>query len=244
LLENESKSSRNKRIEFGQHHLIDTRIILLLVQSIAPQPNEDILELGSGKGIVTRLVSLCSGTVHSYEVDRELFDCARLRCLDRPNVRLYNSDPLKLSLPKFDIFLSNIPYSKSRQVMTWLCYQSFLRGIIMLQEELSSKILCQPGEKDYTAISVVSQYCLTMEILTKVPPEAFTPQPLVSSVLIRINRKQNRLDLSEIRKIQLLFSKGKSYSKHAERRQGSDNLKIRKIRNLLPDEIVELARSA
>ena len=243
MLENESKSSRNKRIEFGQHHLIDTRIILLLVQSIAPHLNEHILELGSGKGIVTRLASLYSGTVYSYEVDRELFDYARLHCLDRPNVRLYNSDPLKLRPPKFDIFVSNIPYSKSRQVMTWLCYQSFLRGIIMLQEELSSKILSQPGEKDYTAISVISQYCLTMEILTKVPPEAFTPPPLVSSVLIRLNRKQNRLNLSEIRKIQLLFSKGKSQSKQAGS-QGFDNLRIRKIRNLFPEEIVELARAA
>lgn len=113
----------------------------------------------------------------------------------------------------------------------------------MLQEELSSKILSQPGEKDYTAISVISQYCLTMEILTKVPPEAFTPPPLVSSVLIRLNRKQNRLNLSEIRKIQLLFSKGKSQSKQAGS-QGFDNLRIRKIRNLFPEEIVELARAA
>jgi 16S rRNA (adenine1518-N6/adenine1519-N6)-dimethyltransferase len=216
----------------------------LLVKSIAPKLSEDILELGSGQGIITRLVSLCSGTVYSYEVDRDLFSYAHSCCRDRPNVRLYNSDPLNLNPPKFDVFISNVPYSKSKDIITWLCCQSFHRGIIILQEELSSKILSHPGERNYAAISAISQYCMTMEILARVPPEAFIPQPQVSSVLIRLIRKQKRLDLSEIRKIRLLFSKTKSYSIHASHQRANYLQTSRKIKNLFPDEIVELVRTA
>ena len=241
MSENEYRTSRKRRIEFGQHHLVDARIILLLVQSIAPKSSEVILEIGSGNGIITRLVSQCCRYVYSYEVDPELYDSARINCLDRPNVRLYNSDPLKIKPPKFDVFISNIPYSRSREIITWLCCQSFQRGIIMLQDEFSSKILSQPGEKNYTAISVISQYSLTLEIITRVPPEAFSPPPRVTSALLRLIHKHNRIDLTEIKKIQLLFSKGKSHSLRAWHRK-NNNSETRKIRNLLPEEIVDLVR--
>jgi 16S rRNA (adenine1518-N6/adenine1519-N6)-dimethyltransferase len=241
LSENEYRTSRKRRIEFGQHHLVDARIILLLVQSIAPKLSEVILEIGSGKGIITRLVSQCSRYIYSYELDPDLYNSARINCLDRPNVRLYNSDPLKINPPKFDVFISNIPYSKSREIITWLCCQNFQRGIIMVQDEFSSKMLSHPGEKNYTAISVISQYCLTLEIVAKVHPEAFSPPPRVTSALLRLIHKHNRIELTEIKKIQLLFSKGKSQSLRARDRR-NNNLETRKIRNLLPDEIVDLVR--
>lgn len=111
----------------------------------------------------------------------------------------------------------------------------------MVQDEFSSKMLSQPGEKNYTAISVISQYCLTLEIVAKVHPEAFSPPPRVTSALLRLIHKHNRIELTEIRKIQLLFSKGKSHSLRARDRR-NNNLETRKIRNLLPDEIVDLVR--
>jgi 16S rRNA A1518/A1519 N6-dimethyltransferase RsmA/KsgA/DIM1 with predicted DNA glycosylase/AP lyase activity len=241
LSENEYKTSRKRRIEFGQHHLVDARIVLLLVQCLAPRSSEIILEIGSGKGNITRLISQCSRYINSYEVDPDLYESARINCLDRPNVQLYNLDALKIKPPRFDAFISNIPYSRSREIITWLCCQNFQRGVIMVQDEFSSKMLSQPGEKNYTAISVISQYCLALEIVAKVPPEAFSPPPRVTSALLRLIRKPNTIDLTEIKKIHLLFSRGKSYSLHAWHRR-NNNLETRKIRNLLPEEVVDVVR--
>jgi len=174
-------------------------------------------------------------------VDPDLYESARINCLDRPNVQLYNLDALKIKPPRFDAFISNIPYSRSREIITWLCCQNFQRGVIMVQDEFSSKMLSQPGEKNYTAISVISQYCLALEIVARVPPEAFSPPPRVTSALLRLIRKRNTIDLTEIKKIHLLFSRGKSYSLHAWHRR-NNNLETRKIRNLLPEEVVDVVR--
>ena len=241
MSENEYKTSRKRRIEFGQHHLVDARIVLLLVRCLAPRASEIILEIGCGKGNITRLISQCSRYIYSYEVDPDLYQSARINCLDRRNVQLYNLDPLKIKPPRFDAFISNIPYSRSREIITWLCCQNFQRGVIMVQDEFSSKMLSQPGEKNYTAISVISQYCLALEIVAKVPPEAFSPPPRVTSALLRLIRKRNTIDLTEIKKIHLLFSRGKSYSLHAWHRR-NNNLETRKIRNLLPEEVVDVVR--
>lgn len=241
MSENEYRISSRRRIEFGQHHLVDARIILLLVQSINLKVNEVILELGTGKGNITRLVSQLSRYIYSYEVDQELYNLAYMNCRDRPNIQLYNLDLLKTNPPKFDVFISNIPYSHSKEIIKWLCCQSFHRGIIIVQDEFATKMLSQPGEENYSAVSVISQYCLNMELIIKVPPEAFSPPPHVTSTVIRLTHRHNRIDLIEIKKIQLLFSKRKNHSLHTKQHY-CHNLENRKIRILSPDEIVELVR--
>jgi 16S rRNA (adenine1518-N6/adenine1519-N6)-dimethyltransferase len=185
----------------GQHHLVDERIVSQIVECLGTNTNEVVLELGSGTGRMTRLISESSRLVHSYEVDAQLFDLASLYCQDRSNVQLYNRDLFGTTPPEFTLFVSNIPYRQSRQVLHWLACHRFVRGVIMVQDEFARKMLSQPWEANFCGVSIISQYCFTLESIAIVPPEAFVPLPKVTSRVIQLTSKNKLLNATTIKKI-------------------------------------------
>jgi 16S rRNA (adenine1518-N6/adenine1519-N6)-dimethyltransferase len=193
-----------RRIALGQHYLVDERIISQIVKNLEIKENEVVLELGAGTGKITRQICEFSGIVHSYEIDPDLFKSACTNCQDRSNVYLYNLNLLGTEPVEFDVFFSNLPYSCSKEVIRWLSNHKFKRGLIMVQDEFASKMFSQPGQKNFSVISVISQYCFKLKMIATVHPEAFIPPPKVTSKLIHLTQK-NLLTLGELRYIELMF---------------------------------------
>jgi len=205
-LENESKTARKRRIELGQHNLLDNRVISKIIQASKIKKEDIVLELGTGDGRITRQLSDYAKRVCSFEIDYRLYKIAKTNCFDRINVKIYNFDLLEFEFQKFDVFISNIPYSRSKEVVKWLCLKKFRIAVIMVQDEFATKLLSRPGEKKFTAISAIAQYCFRLESIMEVPPDAFFPIPRVRSRIIRITPRNKIINAESIAKVEQVFS--------------------------------------
>lgn len=193
----------DKRRTLGQHMLVDRRVLAKIIDAADIGNDETVCEAGTGHGILT--VELCKRAqrVISFEVDKELFKNAQLNF---QNVELVNADLFKTVNLNFDVFVSNLPYSRSRDAFEWLATQKFDRAVVMVQEEFADKIAAMPGSRNYRAISALSSYCFRIEKLFKVGKQSFEPQPLVESAVIRII-PASTVTKETIKSLNLLFSK-------------------------------------
>jgi len=166
---------------------------------------ESVCEAGTGRGILTAELCRHARYVVSYEVDKELFKkaCAELQF---QNLKLVNADLFKIKAPHFNVFVSNLPYSRSRKAFEWLATQKFNRAIVMVQKEFADKITANSADENYRAISVLSAHCFKMDNLFRVGRQSFEPRPMVESAVIRLTSVKT-VEIDTIKNLNLLFSK-------------------------------------
>ena len=188
--------------------LVDRRILAKITSAAYIGKDEIVLEAGTGQGILTAELCKYAKQVISYEIDIKLYRKVQGQLLSQfKNLELINADLFKTKDPHFfDVFISNLPYSRSRDAIEWLSTQEFDRAILMVQEEFADKLAARPGSKNYRAISALAAHCFAIEKLFKVRRESFEPQPKVESSIIRII-PVNAITREVIRNINLLFSR-------------------------------------
>lgn len=227
----------------GQNFLVDTKTIDNIVELARIGKEDVVYEVGTGNGSLTKKLCKISRFVHSFELDSKVYERSK-KLLKFENLELFNLDGLneKLNI-QFDVFFSSLPYYESRRALSWLCQKRFKRGIILLQREFVEKLLSKPGEENYRAISILSQYRFSITVLLKVPASSFSPKPKVDSLLVEICPKNSPLDIQIINDIQFLFSFRKKtvsfvlkyYKKHYK-----DNLDISAISDIASIRIAQL----
>jgi 16S rRNA (adenine1518-N6/adenine1519-N6)-dimethyltransferase len=225
--------------------LVDRRILAKITSAAYIGKDEIVLEAGTGQGILTAELCKYAKQVISYEIDIKLYRKVQEQLLSQfKNLELVNADLFKTKDPHFfDVFISNLPYSRSRDAIEWLSTQEFDRAILMVQEEFADKLAARPGSKNYRAISALAAHCFAIEKLFKVRRESFEPQPKVESSIIRII-PINAITREGIRNINLLFSRRnkKASSVAAERGIIIDaNYGSKKIDELEPRHLVRIA---
>ncbi len=196
---------RNKRKALGQHMLVDPAVLSETMRAARIGGSETVCEGGTGRGFVT--AELCKRAKHviSYEVDSELCRRARER-LRYPNLDLVKADLFRTSNLHFDAFVSNLPYSRSRDAIEWLAAQKFKRAIVMVQREFAEKLVAKPGTKNYRAISALANYCFRIEELFAVDRKSFEPPPTVNSVVLRVLPART-IPKETVASLNLVFSK-------------------------------------
>ena len=198
----------NKRTYLGQHFLIDFSTISKIVSSCNVTKADTVLEFGTGYGYLTKEISKLSKVVYSYEIEEGLYLKAKSYLRNVSNVKIFNEDFFAQDPYEFDFFLSNIPYSRSKEIMKWLSLHEFREGVIMVQKEFSEKLIAIPGERKFSVVSVFSQYCFDIEPLFDVQNESFLPSPHIESNVLRLVRKRNKKEMTEdiIPNLEYLFS--------------------------------------
>jgi 16S rRNA (adenine1518-N6/adenine1519-N6)-dimethyltransferase len=228
--------------------LVDQRIVEKIVSAANIRKDEIVLEAGTGQGILTMELCRHAKQVISYEVDANLYEKAQEQLLQyfNNNLRLVKADLFKTKdAPLFDIFVSNLPYSRSRDAIEWLSTQKFDRAIIMVQEEFANKLIARPSGKNYRAISALAAHCFNIEKLFKVRKESFEPQPKVESSIIRIT-PINTISKETIRNINLLFSRRNKNASSVADEIGIiivdvDRYGSRKIDQIDPTDLIRMA---
>jgi 16S rRNA (adenine1518-N6/adenine1519-N6)-dimethyltransferase len=237
---------RSRRRAYGQHMLIEAPVIEHIINSVCFVGTESVCELGTGSGMLTKELCKRAKYVTSFEIDKILFEKAKACLSPLYNLSLVNADPLKSRNLKFDVFVSNIPYSRSKPIMQWLSLQQFDRAIVMLQKEFAEKIQSNVGEKSYRAISVVCQYSFHLRNLFAVSKKSFYPMPLVESMVLQLVPKNTpRLTEPIIKNLNMIFSQ-------RHRKVSVLNKKFRlnqipldiKIDHLDSDQLVNIAKSS
>jgi 16S rRNA (adenine1518-N6/adenine1519-N6)-dimethyltransferase len=225
--------------------LVDRRILAKIISAAYIGKDEIVLEAGTGQGILTAELCKYAKQVISYEIDIKLYRKVQEQLLSQfKNLELVNADLFKTKDPHFfDVFISNLPYSRSRDAIEWLSTQEFDRAILMVQEEFADKLAARPGSKNYRAISALAAHCFAIEKLFKVRRESFEPQPKVESSIIRII-PINAITREGIRNINLLFSRRNKKASSVAAEIGiiiDANYGSKKIDELEPRHLVQIA---
>jgi 16S rRNA (adenine1518-N6/adenine1519-N6)-dimethyltransferase len=225
--------------------LVDRRILAKIISAAYIGKDEIVLEAGTGQGILTAELCEYAKQVISYEIDIKLYRKVQEQLLSQfRNLELVNADLFKTKDPHFfDVFISNLPYSRSRDAIEWLSTQEFDRAILMVQEEFADKLAARPGSKNYRAISALAAHCFAIEKLFKVRRESFEPQPKVESSIIKII-PINAITREGIRNINLLFSRRNKKASSVAAEIGiiiDANYGSKKIDELEPRHLVRIA---
>ena len=198
-----NKVRRPKR-HLGQNFLHDPAIASRIVSAAELRPGTVVVELGAGKGILTRPLLERGVRLIAIEVDREL--CAELGRSLEPGgasegaaavggVEILHADFTRLSITGLlaargleeCVLFGNIPYHLTRDVLfSFLVdeHEMIVAAYLMLQREVGERIVSPPGSRVYGITSVVLQSLYTVRPLLRVGPGAFSPRPRVESIVV------------------------------------------------------------
>lgn len=178
------------RPKLGQHFLRDERYAERAIEAAELRPDDVVLEVGPGKGVLTRLLVPRVAKVVAVELDEALADA-----LDVPHVEMLRGDAVQVGLPRFDACVSNLPYQISSPFLFRLLEREFRVAVLMLQKEFADRLVAKPGGSDYGRLSVSAQRRAKVEIVARVPPGAFDPPPRVDSAIVRITPRPPAFDV-------------------------------------------------
>lgn len=187
----------------GQHFLIDQNIVRKIVELAAIQPHETVLEIGPGRGVLTRALCAKSRTVIAVEIDRQLAQMLAGETPEKessacPNLDLRIGDALEFdyaSLPPGTVVVANLPYYVSTPLLFKLleCRQRIDRLILMMQTEVAQRLAARPDTKEYGVLSVLTQYRAAVTLAFRVSPHCFRPRPTVGSAVVHLQVKTGGL---------------------------------------------------
>ena len=182
------------RRRYSQNFLRDRATIDRIVEAIAPQPGDHIVEIGPGRGALTApLLARCS-RLTAVEIDRDLAQMLQQR-FGPEQLTLMCTDALKVDWATLaqraggDLrIVGNLPYHISTPLLfAWLPIADQVRDQhLMLQKEVVDRIVASAGRRDYGRLSVMLQFRYHVERLFNVAPGAFAPAPKVHSSVIRL----------------------------------------------------------
>jgi len=178
------------RKRFGQNFLIDQDIIRALVESIRPQPDDLMVEIGPGLGALTQPLLKTLDHLHVVELDRDIVSWMQGH-YPAGKITIHNQDALKFdfsSLGERIRVVGNLPYNISTPLLFHLVQSvdCIVDMHFMLQKEVVERMVAEPSTPAYGRLSVMLQYRFYMEYLVTVPPEAFDPPPKVESAFVRL----------------------------------------------------------
>ncbi|MBL4820194.1 MAG: 16S rRNA (adenine(1518)-N(6)/adenine(1519)-N(6))-dimethyltransferase RsmA [Gammaproteobacteria bacterium] len=182
------------RKRFGQNFLHDENVIRRIVDCIAPSADDHIVEIGPGQGALTRHLLHECGTLDAIEIDRDLAAYLSRTLQQEKPFQIHQCDILKFDLatltdqPSSLRIIGNLPYNISTPVIFHLLEKHHLIKdmTFMLQLEVVNRLAAKAGNKNYGRLGLMAQYYCEVEHLFNVPSAAFTPQPKVSSAIVRL----------------------------------------------------------
>ena len=181
----------------GQYQVIDPTVLEQMVDYAELSRDDVVLEVGAGIGNLTLLLAARAGRVITVERDRRLMSVLGERLRVHSNVKLLCGDALQIELPKFNKVVANLPYGISSDITFRLLKRKFELAILMYQREFAERLVAKPGSDDYGRLTVNAYYRASLELLREVPPEAFFPQPKVTSAIVRLKPREPPFDVAD-----------------------------------------------
>jgi 16S rRNA (adenine1518-N6/adenine1519-N6)-dimethyltransferase len=183
------------RKRLGQHFLIDPNIVRKIVALAGLRPDETVLEIGPGRGILTKALAGEAGAVLAIEVDPKLHAYLEEMLGDCANVDLRLGDALTFDyrqVPPRTVVVANLPYNVSTPLLVKLLdtRARFDRLILMLQTEVARRLAAPPGSGEYGSLSVLTQHAAEVSLAFQVSPSCFRPRPEVGSAVVSLVPRQ------------------------------------------------------
>ena len=171
----------------GQHFLVDAGSLEAIMMAAEPAPDDTVLEIGPGLGVMTRPLAASVGRVVAVETDRVLAELLRR---DAPaNLEVVEQDILRYDvrgLPAGYKVIANLPYYLTSKIFRLLIESANPPSVmsVLIQKEVAERITARPGQMSVLALSV--QYYGTAELVTLVERHKFWPPPDVDSAVLKV----------------------------------------------------------
>jgi 16S rRNA (adenine1518-N6/adenine1519-N6)-dimethyltransferase len=186
-----------KAHSLGQNFILDESLISSLLDAAEVGPDDFVLEIGPGAGVMTALLSQRCRKVLSVEIDEKLRSVLDAVLEGKENIRLEFTDAMRADIGKLTRaafgehpfrVVANLPYYITSDVIERLLTTELPVSdiCVMVQKEAAERILSRPGTKRWCALAAVIDYFGAPEVLFDVPRTAFDPQPHVDSAFLRI----------------------------------------------------------
>ncbi|MCW5588514.1 MAG: 16S rRNA (adenine(1518)-N(6)/adenine(1519)-N(6))-dimethyltransferase RsmA [Legionellales bacterium] len=188
------KSPHQARKRFGQNFLTDQTIINHIINSIKPNKQDNLIEIGPGLGALTQPLLTKVERLQVIEIDRDVIPLLQKNCHYPANLIIHQADALKfdfnlLTSPQTPMrLLGNLPYNISTPLLFhFLKFIDHIQDLhFMLQKEVVERLCAKPNSEHYGRLSVMIQYFCQPDYLFTVPATAFHPQPKVESAIVRL----------------------------------------------------------
>jgi 16S rRNA (adenine1518-N6/adenine1519-N6)-dimethyltransferase len=176
--------------KLGQNFLIDPSASLAIIEALGDISAATVLEIGPGKGAITKLLAARAHRLIAVELDPTL---AQQLSQDYPQLEILQQDILTTDLsalakPEKLAIVGNLPYYITSQILLHLFdhHEAIDRVVIMVQREVADRIAAQAGTRDYGLLTATTQLYARVDNLFTLPPTAFAPPPDVHSTVLRL----------------------------------------------------------
>ena len=180
------------RAKWGQNFLSDDNIARKCVAALQLTPQDTVLEIGPGKGALTKHLLAQAQQVIAVELDRELYTFLQQEYPDQKNLILHNQDFLDTDLRALNLghsykIISNLPYAVCAPILQKLLgFSRWQRMVVMVQREVAERMVCPHGSKNYGILSISVQVQSQVKKLFHVPKGCFRPVPKVESTVLEL----------------------------------------------------------
>ncbi|HPW16939.1 MAG TPA: 16S rRNA (adenine(1518)-N(6)/adenine(1519)-N(6))-dimethyltransferase RsmA [Candidatus Aminicenantes bacterium] len=189
---------KSRRHALGQHFLTNEGVLRKIVGAVDPKPGDVIVEVGAGRGVLTRRLAERAGRVIALEKDERLVP--ELEASMPANVEVVEADALEFDLrealkrtgaPSLRL-AGNIPYSISSPLLFRALDERELLSdcVFLLQKEVAERVTAGPGTKSYAPLGILLQNEFEAKIAFLVSPGSFSPPPKVRSALLALRRRE------------------------------------------------------
>lgn len=180
--------------KFGQNFITDTNLINKIVSS-SKIDDKNVIEVGPGRGALTKELAKRAKMVIAYEIDKDLTIYLDELVRNNDNLEVIYKDFLSIDFKsdkKWEL-IGNLPYYITTPILfKFLENNVYNSATIMVQKEVGERLISKPNSKKYNALSVIVQYLTNVERVANVSKKLFFPVPKVDSVVIRLEKKNNR----------------------------------------------------
>ena len=139
------------RTSLGQHYLFDPSILDRIAGHALLRGDETVLEIGPGRGTLTRVLARQARKVVAIEIDETLADLLSSEGLPA-NVEIVHGDATRMPLPDFDKVVANLPYRISSEITFRLLERRFELGVLLYQREFARRLVARPGTSEYLSL--------------------------------------------------------------------------------------------
>jgi 16S rRNA (adenine1518-N6/adenine1519-N6)-dimethyltransferase len=179
--------------ELGQNFLVDSNILDVIGRLAELDPQDVVLEVGGGLGVLSEYLAERTAHVHVVELDRGLEPALRDALDPHANATLHLADAVKLDLavlePAPTKVVANLPYGVAATViLRTIELETVATWVAMVQKEVGERFAAAPGTPAYGVPSVLAQLACDVKVARKIPRTVFHPVPNVDSVLVGLRR--------------------------------------------------------
>lgn len=226
--------------------MVDERMVGRIISAAKIRRSDIVVEIGAGRGFLTRKIANVAGKVIAIEIDRRLKKDLQRNLDGIKKIELVFGNALKvIHKTEFDKIVANIPYAICEPLIQEMVFLDFESAVLTVPKSFAERLMSKPDDKGFSKLSILAQEFFEIKPLFEVPKEAFDPIPKTRSLTVLLEPRKKKSMFSMVVKkrrmklknaiMRVLFEANKTTKNEARK-----HIKSLNINNLLEKKISEM----